>query len=210
MISVKDYLTRAIRKYASLSTPRLLTTGLTQAEIATVEGDRFNFSKRFTGTTTGVPIYILLENPSGSGVNIGFQKRILKSLDAGVASFQVFWGYDVSTATKTSIPYYNENDNFVGVNDGLLEVSLLNTVTTSTTGPWTITGDATIVDEGIEREPDFIPTSGVGNNTSGDISPELGFRVYGEGKGALIKIVTDSNNNDIIAGYDWIEAPTSL
>jgi hypothetical protein len=209
MITLKDAIFKALRFYPSLSSPRLLTTTLTQAQIATLEGDRFGFVKRFDNFDTGTPIYILLENPTGSGVSVGFDKRILKTLTAGL-EISVFWDYDVSTATKTAIPTYNEHNGYRGIEDGLLEASVLNAVTTDDAGAWTITGAATIADEGIEREPDFIPTAGVGNNSSGGISPEVGFRVYVPGTGALVKLTSFDNDNSVILGYDWIEAPTTL
>ena len=202
-------LTSAIRKYASLSAPRFLVTSLTQSQIATVEGDRFGYTAKIANIDTETPLFILIENPSGSGVNVGFENRILKSIAGGIVSYEVLWDYDVSLATKTPINTFNDNNLYRGAKDGLLEVSILNPVTL-TDRVYNITGAANITSEGIQRDIDSIPTSGVGNNTSGAVSSAAGFRVYGQGTGALIKIVSDVNDNQIINGYEWIEAPVSL
>ena len=200
----------ALREYASLSQPRVLTTGITQSEIATLEGARFNFVKSFDNFDTNTPLYILIENPTGSGVNVAFQKRALKTYTGGVIRFQVFWDYDVTGATKTTIPAFNENNAFRALNPSKLEVSALNPVTAPPSGDWTINGSYTPEDEGIEREIDFIVTTGSGSNSTGDVSPEVGFRLYVPATGALIKIVSDTNDNRVILGYDWVEAPTTL
>ena len=131
-------------------------------------------------------------------------------MTSGLISFQVLWDYDITNATKTTIPYFNEANAYRGINDGVLEVSVLNTVTAPDSGAWTVTGAATVDDDGIEREFDFVPTQGVGNNSSGGVSSDRGFRIYGEGTGALIRIVSEDNDNTVLIGYDWIEAPSTL
>lgn len=199
-----------IREYPSLSKPRMLTTGITQSEIATVEGDRYNSQKVYSNVDSNVPLYVAFENPVDSGVIVALQKRILKSFDSGLISFTVLWDYDISTATKTPLPIFNENNAYRLSKLAKLEINALNTLTSPAIGDWNVTGAATIADEGIEREGDFISTSGKGNNTSGDISPDLGFRFYAEGTGFVAKIITDNDNNRVSLGYDWIEVPTTL
>ena len=199
-----------VRYYQSLSSGRVLTTGITQSEIATIEGGRFNFVKSFDNFDTNTPLYILIENPTGSGVNVAFQKRALKTYTGGVIRFQVFWDYDVTGATKTPIPAFNENNAFRTLNPSKVEVSVLNPVTAPANGEWTINGSYTPVAEGIEREIDFIATIGKGSNSTGDISPDVGFRLYVPSTGALVKIVSDTNDNRVILGYDWVEAPVDL
>ena len=211
MLNLKSAIHAAVRKYQTLSQPRVLTTELTQAEIATIEGDRFNALKSFSNFDTARPLYILIENPVGSGVNVAFQKRQLKTYTGGVITFQVLWDYDVTGLAKTPMPIFNENNLWRGVKDSKLEFSVLNGVTTPASGDWVLSSTGiTIPDEGIEREIDFIVTTGNGSNSAGDVSPETGFRLYGEGTGALIKIVSDTNDNRVILGYDWVEAPTGL
>ena len=199
-----------VRYYQSLSSARVLTTGITQSEIATLEGARFNFVKSFGNADTNTPIYILIENPTGSGVNVAFQKRTLKPYSGGLISYQILWDYDVTGATKTPLPIFNENNAFRTLNPPKLEVSVLNPVTAPPRGDWVINGTYTPVDEGIEREIDFIATIGKGSNSTGDVSPDVGFRLYVPASGALVKIVSDTNDNRVILGYDWVEAPIEL
>lgn len=196
--------------YDNLVNSRLRTTNLTQAELATANGNRFGFNKTFSNFDTATPLYVLIENPSESGVVLALEYRRLKSDTSGITDFQILWDYDVSSATKISIPVFNQNNLFRTTNVSVIETSVLNTMSaTPDAGNWVISGAATITDEGIERESDFIPTSGVGNNSSGDIASELGFRYYEAGTGALIKITSGSNDNRLIFGYDWFEIPES-
>ena len=199
-----------VRVYASLSRPRVLTTGITQAEIATIEGDRFNSQRVYSNVDTATPLYVVFENPTDSGVIVGLQKRSLKAFSSGLTVFNVLWDYDISTATKTPIPIFNQNNAYRIAKPAKFEVSVLNTVTTPIIGDWSVTGAATILSEGIEREADFVPTSGQGKNESGDISPDLGYRIYVPGTGFLVKVVSVESNNRVILGYDWIEASISL
>ena len=200
----------ALRDYASLSQPRVLTTSITQSEIATIEGDRYSFSKSFSNVDTNIPIYVLIENPEGSGVNMAFQQRSLKTYSSGLVTFQVLWDYDVSTATKTTITAFNENNEYRGIKDTKAEISLLNSATTPPEGDWVINGAATVISDGIQREIDFIPPVGQGSNSTGGVSPALGFRLYKEGTGAIVKIVSSANDNRVELGYSWVEAPTTL
>lgn len=205
---VRSAITSALQNYDTLANPRLSVTNLDQTELATGEGMRFNSQKIFANFDAATPIYTLFENPSDSEVVIALQDRKLKTDTAGLENFQILWDYDVSTATKIPIPIFNQNNAFRATMLSKVEISLLNTVSASPdNGNWILSGVATILDEGIEREADFIPTTGVGSNTSGDISPDLGFRLYYPGTGFLTKIVSSANDNRVLWGYDWIEIP---
>lgn len=185
----------------------LIGIARSSAAVQTILGNRYGATKRFDGFTTATPAYFLFENPSNSGVVVLLQTRVLKTLDSGLSTFSVLWDYDVSSATKTAIPSYNQHN---GVNDtSNAEISVLNSVTTASVGAWSITGAATIDDEGYEREGDFIPTSGVGSNTSGGVSPDAGTRIYMPGTGFLSKAVSESPGNSIIWGYTWFEIPVA-
>ena len=153
---------------------------------------------------------MLIENPVGSGVNVAFQQRALKTYSSGLVTFQVLWDYDVTTATKTAIPTFNENNIYRGFKDSNLQISLLNPSTTPVNGDWNISGQATVISDGIQREIDFIPSTGQGSNASGGVSPALGFRFYKEGTGAIVKLVSSANDNRVILGYSWIEVPIGI
>lgn len=209
-VKVASSLDDALRQYASLSQPRVLVTTLNQTEVAAVEGDRYSFVKSLSNVDQLTPVYIAMENPIGSGVIAAIQRRTLKTYSGGLITFQVLWDYDISTAVKSPFPLFNENNVFRGVKDAKINVDLLNPSTTPAEGDWDITDSAIIVDQGIEREIDFIPTTGQGSNSVGGVSPEVGFRFYKEGTGALMKIVSSVNDNRVIFGLDWIEVPTDL
>lgn len=200
----------ALRDYASLSQPRVLTTGITQTEIATIEGERYSSIKVLANVDTATPVYVLVENPAGSEINAAFLDRFLKGYISGLVSFQVLWDYDVTGATKTPLPIFNENNLVRGIKTPKTEISLLNPATTPAVGDWTITGGYTPVSEGIEREVDFISTEGQGSNTSGGVASGKGFRLYGQGTGALIKIISSADNNRVKLGYSWVEVPITL
>ena len=199
-----------VREYVALSQPRVLVTTIDQTEMATIEGDRFSSVKVFSNFDINTPVYVLVENPAGSGINAAFLNRLLKSFTSGIITFQVLWDYDVSTATKIPVPAFNENNLLRGIKESKIEISLLNPATTPANGDWLITGQATIISEGIEREIDFIPTTGVGANTSGGVSAGSGFRLYGQGTGALVKVVSSANDNRVKLGYGWVEAPATV
>lgn len=186
-------------------TPKPLS-GLTVSlsESATINGCKFDQIQEFI-VDINTPLYVLYELPVGEEVTVELIKRFFKTDDAG-ADMLVLWDYDVSTATKTPLVTFNENNEFRGVIDSALEVSVLNPVTISPlTGVATLTGAATVINDGIVRESSFIPTSGVGSNTTGDIDPATGFRRYASGTGFLFKVTSRSNDNKIAVGYTWTE-----
>lgn len=180
------------------------------ATFQTRRGNRFNSEKVLANFDTAVPFYALFENPIDSGVIVELQERKLKTFNDGLSSFQILWDYDISTAIKTPMPIFNQNNDFRVLKPGKAEISILNAVTVPDPdkGDWTIAGAATILDEGIQREPDFIPGGGPGTgNSAGDISPDLGVRIYEPGTGFLTKAVSIGNDNFILWGYDWFEIP---
>lgn len=183
---------------------------LDQEHYETMNGNRFNSQKAFSNFDIAVPFYALFENPADSGVVVMLQERKLKTNSSGLSSFQILWDYDVSTAVKTAMPVFNQNDHYRTLKPGKAEVSVLTGVTVPSPdrGNWVLTAvQAVIADPGIQREPDFIPTAGLGANTSGDIAPDLGVRVYMPGNGFLTEAITESNDNKLIWGYDWFEIP---
>jgi len=173
-------------------------------EAETIKGCKFTQDQEFIVDIAN-PLYVLYELPPGEEVTVELIKRLFKTDDAG-ADMLILWDYDVSTATKTPLATFNENNEFRGVKDSAFEVSLLNPSTLDpVTGVRTLTGAATIIDDGIVREPSFISTSGKGNNTTGDVDPALGFRRYKPGTGYLFKVTSRANDNKISVGYTWTE-----
>jgi hypothetical protein len=64
--------------------------------------------------------------------------------------------------------------------------------------------------EGTIREVDFLNQIGQGNNSSGDISPETGSRVYSPDSFFIAKVTNlDNAPNRIKLAYNWAEFPIS-
>ena len=198
------YLSATTKPATATGPARQLTDSIDYIESANREGDKYNFIYQFN-VSIAEPLYLLLEIPSGEDCCIEFIERMFSTTTAG-ADLLVLWDYDVSTASKTPIIPFNCNNNFRGIKDTKLEVSILNNVVQSqTTGIFDITAGATILDQGIVREASTITTTGTGNNKSGGVSPEAGSRIYCEGTGALLKITSKGNDNLITLGYTFIE-----
>ena len=178
----------------------------TLSEQATISGNKFTQVQEFIVDINN-PLYVLYELPAGEDLNADLLKRLFQT-DTEGADMLILWDYDVSTAVKTALPTFNENNVFRGINDAAFEVSVLNPVTVSAiTGVATITGAASIVDDGIIRESNFVSASGVGSNTTGDVDPVLGFRRYTDGTGYIVKVTSRGNDNKISVGYTWTETP---
>ena len=183
-----------LRQYDSLTDPRVLTTGLSQAEVATLEGDRFSFSYDVV-IPSGETIYLYGSIPEDSDVIVGFQSRILKS-ESGSLDFNVRWDAVVDSVGD-AVVLFNENNLYRNTEFAKLEINEVDPINVS--------------DVGIVRESDFIATSGVGSNTTGDVAPESGFRIYAEGTDFLIQIInTHTGDNRVLVGYSWIEVPTDF
>lgn len=173
-------------------------------EAKTIDGCKFTQVQEFIVDIAN-PLYVLYELPPGETVTVELIKRLFKT-DSNGADMLILWDYDVSTATKTPLTAFNENNEFRGVKDPAFEISLLNPSTLdAATGVRTLTGAATVIDDGLIRELSFISSSGVGSNTTGDVDPALGFRRYEDGTGFLFKVTSRGNDNKIVVGYTWTE-----
>jgi hypothetical protein len=63
-------------------------------------------------------------------------------------------------------------------------------------------------DEGLVIETDFIAGTGSGSNSSGDISPETGFRIYSPGSFFIAKVTNlHGSSNRIKLGYNYAKVP---
>ena len=186
-------------------TDKMLRDGVPSiTEGATIAGHKFTQIQEFI-VDIAAPLYVLYELPAGVELTVELIKRLFKT-DSDGADMLILWDYDVSTATKTTLTSFNENNVYRGVNDATFEISLLNPSTLSaTTGVRTVTGAATIIDDGIVRESSFIAASGVGSNTTGDVDPAVGFRRYKDGTGYLFKVTSRGDANKISIGYTWTE-----
>jgi len=173
-------------------------------EAATINGCKFTQVHEFI-VDINKPLYVLYELQPGEKLTVELIKRLFKT-DSDGADMLILWDYDVSSAVKTPLASFNENNVFRGVKDAAFDVSLLNPSTlNSVTGVRTLTAIANVTSDGIVRESSFIAASGLGSNTTGDVDPALGFRRYKAGTGYLFKVVSRGDANKITVGYTWTE-----
>lgn len=202
MISfIDNFMTSVIRLYNSLSQPRILVTTLDQQEIATLEGDRF-YSFYDVTLAADETQYIAFELPADANVIVGLQKRTFKAFNEAV-EMEILWDYTYDDIDLVPLTVFNENNIYRdgGSGNETGNEYLVNVIPATS-----------ITDEGIIREADFIPSSGVGSHSSGDVAPDLGFRIYKPGTGFIFKVHNIDTNatNRVLVAYSWLEAPIAL
>lgn len=176
--------------YDNLPENRLRTTSLTQTEIATIEGDRF--SAQYSAVIpAGVDEELVVQFTMPDNTRLtGF---VLRTLQANQdMDFELYW--DPTGVVKgASIPIFNENQ--LDNSPSLMDYTEVTSYTT----------------EGTLRETDFLVASVPGaSKTSGEISGDVGFRIYDPNRVALIKLINKSTENcRILLTYTWIEKPTT-
>lgn len=162
----------------------------TLIELATSEGFRFGHTFDVTLTTAGQAgdtKYFLYLNPTAPNLTMALQERRFKSLN-GSAEMEILW--DVESFTPGTLEEtFNQRKDY---SDGVVQISEI---------------AAPVLGEDYKiREPDFLPGSGTGANSSGDIASGSGFRMYPPGSYFIFKVVNLHNQaNRIIIAYDWLE-----
>ncbi|AGH57579.1 hypothetical protein PYDG_00048 [Pseudoalteromonas phage pYD6-A] len=179
-----DTISRSVRNLKNLFI-RVLAVSTNEAY--TAAGVRFSqqFDEIFGNSETK---YFLYELPIGSTVAVGLQQRLYKSRD-GATEIEILWN---STELTGRIPndVYNEYNKYA-VND---------------TNQFRVSEISVPATEGDVRETDFITASGTGNNTSGGVSADVGYRIYHPGTFFIAKVTNlEDKPNRIILGYSWIE-----
>ena len=169
-----------------LSKSRTRVVSLTQAELSTAEGIRFytEYDKVFS---TGETVYLLYQMPAiESGFVVALQERRFKSL-SGEAEVEILWD-STGVTPGTPLPSFNENRNSVNTSNMITSV-----IATPTT-------------DGTVRETDFLTGSGAGSNSSGDISPDSGSRIYSPSSFFIAKVTNNHNaDNRIHLSYTHAE-----
>lgn len=184
--SFNSFLNSISSTFNNLKDHFVKTLSLSSSEFFASEGLRFNqnFDSIFGPNETKYYLYYL---PPEATVTVGLQNRFFKSRDGG-CSLEILWdstGYSVSSVSEV----FNENNKYEGGNQ--FKVSEVTEPTVA----------------GRIRETDFLSSSGTGNNSSGDVSSELGYRLYVPGTYFIAKITNKENHdNRVILGYSWIEA----
>lgn len=174
-----------------LSNLRVRTSSMSQAEYFSAIGKRFvvDYDEVYAGNETKYILYQM--PPASSGYLVTLQQRRFKSRDAD-AELEILWD-STGFTPGTPLPSFNENRNFES-DTGLMIVSVIAPPTT----------------EGTIREVDFLNQIGQGNNSSGDISPETGSRIYSPDSFFIAKVTNlDNAPNRIKLAYNWAEFPIS-
>jgi hypothetical protein len=173
-----------------LADTRVRTLPLTQAELASAEGYRY-YSEFTTVLSTLDTVYVLYQMPPvESGVVIALQERRFKS-ESGGADLEILWD-STGVIPGTLLPIFNQNRNSANV--AQMELSVIATPTT----------------DGIIRETDFLNSTGSGSNSSGDISPASGSRIYSPSSFFIAKITnTHNQDNRILLTYTHAEISIS-
>lgn len=181
-----------IRDYESLSQPRVLTTTLTQTEIAILEGDFFRAFQRFTLPSDG-KIYVLFTSPDVDKV-FGLRLREITSERGGV-NYNIYNTFSGVT-TSDSWEIFNEN----GYSNNLSGSMYQNVVGTPTSIDLTSLSDTA-----------YSPSTSQGNQTRGSLSRGEGFKIVQPNTQLLLEFENlESSSNDILVYFQWAEGPTGL
>ena len=117
---------------------------------------------------------------------IALQSRSFKSLN-GAAEIEILWN-STGVVLGAQLPTFNENRNIP------FDATM------------TINEVVSVVSDGTVRERDFLQGVGSGNNSSGAISSDLGFRLYSPDSFFIAKITNlETQVNRIHISYTWLE-----
>lgn len=184
------YLDKSLAELPSLSDPRLRTTNIDQAELATLEGVRFDaeIDEEFGVNETK---YFLFDMPDESEeFAIALQNRNFQTAE-GFAEYEILWN-STGFVAGTEIPSFNENKRSTEL--GGMRVYRLDDGTDPT-------------DDGDVRESGFTGQDGFFSG-SGSVDPRLGIRVYDD-TFFILKITNGPDAQRIKCAYEWFKIPTT-
>ena len=178
-----------LTRFSNIAEPRDEVTSMSLTEAATAEGLRYSHEFDFVYAGNEVK-YFLYEVPADSEFTIAVQNRSLKT-DTESCDFRVLWYVD-SYTPGTLEHTFNEYNKYT--DPSVFQVS-----------------EVTDVVGGLVRERDFIEASGSGNNSRGDVAPDLGFRLYAPGTYGIVEVTNlSSSDNRIHLSYSWVEIPSNF
>lgn len=177
----------ALRTYDSLPAGRLLTTTLTQTEIAILEGDFFRAYRRYSIPSLST-VYIKFTPPTTRA--FGLVGRDITPEFAGVKYYVFAGATGVVTVPDSEWQTFNEN----GFSSNAPEAMLQDV--------------SSVADEGVESDYAVIPV-GASGKTSGSLERREGFKIIAQE--LLVKIENlESKPNEVLIYYQWIEAPAQV
>lgn len=174
--------------------PRLRTSSLDQAEVATLLGFR-HYVEFDAQLGVNDERYFLFDMPlQSSGFVVALQNRGFQTEQA-FAEFQILWDAVGFVAGNEIISF---NENRIQNTPAKMKIYHLNGGE----------GGTIPTDDGTVRESGWAGASGGTPARSPGISPALGFRVYDESN-FIFKLINGSTAQRVRFSYSWFEIPTS-
>lgn len=176
-------------RFSNYTEPKQETYSITVGERTAVEGRTFQFQhdKVYSSSEETYHLFQLAES---ADVTVALVERMFKSLN-DEAELEIIWGGTFTAGTELTV--FNQNNKYSGNNS--FKPSLISAPTGTT----------------VQRETDFLTSTGPGSTSSGDLSADLGFRLYVPGTHFIIRVKNLANSdNRIKFSYTWIEVPSSV
>lgn len=178
-----------VREYKSLNKGRLATTGLTQVEIAILEGDFYRAFRVVTVPPTSS--YYLKFTAPDDARRFGLVLREITPALSGIW-YRVYRNAVVTTIPASEWEIFNENGYSPNVSGSTFQ-------------------DVDVVtDIGDLSDIAWIP-QGATNKTQGSLVRQEGFKLIQFDTELLIEIEnTENQSNEVLIYYQWIEAPADV
>lgn len=152
----------------------------------TAEGNRY-YAEFDLNFAAGQTRYFYYKMPNTDMV-IALIKRVFKSAN-GACELSILWN---STGVIAGTPIYILNENRNSSKISGVHISEIAAPTT----------------DGLVIETDFLTETGQGNNSSGDLSPDTGFRIYSPDSFFIAKVTNLHNGaNRIRIAYNFATIP---
>ena len=178
-----------VREYNTLPAARMLTTGLTQIEVAILEGDFFRSFKVLTIPATSSVYMKFTAPPAGKAFGLVY-REITPSL-SGIW-YRVYRGSVATVAPNSEWPIFNENGYSSKVSGAKFEQV------------------ATVTNIGQLSDIAYIP-KGATNKTQGSLDRAEGFKVIPLDTELLVEFQNIENQeNEVLIYYQWVEAPSEI
>lgn len=178
-----------IREYQSLPSARALVTGLTQIEIAILEGDFFRTFNVLTIAATSKAYMKFTAPPAGKAFGLVY-RELTPSLSG--LWYRVYRNSVATIVPDSEWPIFNENGYSPKVSGAKFEEV------------------ATVTDLGLLSDIAYIP-KGATNKTQGSLDRAEGFKVIPLNTELLVEFENVENQQmDVLVYYQWVEAPSEI
>ena len=181
-----------IRDYKSLPSGRLLTTALTQNEIAIIEGDFYHSFQVVTVLADGFAYLKLTTPTAASGKIFGLVMREIGPTLSGIW-YRVFSGATGIVTAGTPWDSFNEN----GISDNV-SASVFQSVSSFT-------------DKGALSDIAYSAKGTTGAKIQGSLERKSGLKILPVESDILVEIENLNNgDNEVLIYYQWVEMPANI